>query len=89
MLSFSTWYGAKWYLSKISGGLLFFAAIAGWGFALAILLLPEYTTYTGTSAILLSTNFMPLAYIIYKKNVNSDIPIKSLFKEVAKMLSIN
>jgi hypothetical protein len=28
-----------------------------------------------------------LTYIIYKKNVNNDIPLITLFKEIAQMLS--
>ena len=87
MLSFSTWYGAKWYLGRLSGTLLLLAIISGWGFALVILLIPDYFSYSGTSAILFTTNFLPLTYIIYKKNVNNDIPLITLFKEIAQMLS--
>ena len=87
MLSFSTWYGARWYLGRLVGVLLIFAALAGWGFAVTILLLPSYFSYSGTSAILLSTNFLPAVYIIYKKNVNQDLPLKSLFREIAKAMS--
>ena len=75
LLSFSSWYGGKWHLSRFVGVLLILSCLAGWGFALTILLLPEYFSYSGTSAIMFSTNFLPAVYIIYKKNLNKDIPL--------------
>ena len=87
MLSFSSWYGAQWNIGRLVGFLIIVAALGGWGFALSILVLQEYFSFTGVSSILLSTNFLSAVYIVYKKNVCLDIPLYSLFREIATKLS--
>ena len=40
MLSFSSWYGTKWHLSRLVGALLIISAVSGWLFSLLIQVLP-------------------------------------------------
>ena len=72
MLIFSTfillgavvWYGAKWHVSK---AVIFFFALgsgSAWLFALSVALTEDNYTYSGVSAILLATNFLPACYIL-------------------------
>ena len=83
MLIFSTfvllgavvWYGAKWHVSKAV--IVFFAlgAASAWLFTLIVALTKENYTYSGVSAILLATNFLPACYILHKKTIWKDIPL--------------
>jgi len=96
MLMFSTfiilgaliWYGNKWYVSKVV--VVFFAlgTSSAWLFTLIVSLTDENYTYSGVSAILLSTNFLPACYILYKKTVWKDVPLYALFKMLAYKIMI-
>lgn len=91
MLMFSTfvilgglvWYGNKWHVSKAV--VIFFAlgAFAAWLFTLVVSLTKENYTYSGVSAILLATNFLPACYILHKRTVWKDVPLFGLFKNLA------
>ena len=91
MLMFSTfillgaliWYGNKWYVSNVV--IVFFAlgAFSAWLFTLTVSLTNDNYTYSGVSAIIFSTNFLPACYILYKKTIWKDVPLRALFKRLA------
>ena len=96
MLMFSTfvllgaivWYGAKWHVSKTV--VIFFAlgAFSAWLFTLTVTLTNDNYTYSGVSAILLATNFIPACYILQKKTIWKDLPLDTLFKSLAKKMAV-
>ena len=87
LLSFSAWYGSKWYMSRVVGALMGIAVLSGWLFALVTIFLGSNFSFTGTSATLLSANFLPACYIVYEKSTHNDIPIKRLFSTVAEKMA--
>lgn len=88
MLIFSTfvilgslvWYGNKWHVSKAVVILYALGAFAAWLFTLIVSLTNENYTYSGVSAIILATNFLPACYILHKRTVWKDVPLSGLFK---------
>ena len=95
MIMFSTfvilgsvvWYGAKWYVSKTVIVLLSLSAISAWLFTLTVSLTENNYTYSGASAILLATNFIPACYVLQKKTVWKDVPLYALFRALADQIS--
>ena len=95
MIMFSTfvllgavvWYGAKWHVSKAVIALFSLGAFSAWLFVLVVTLTKENYTYSGVSAILFATNFLPACYILYKKTVWKDIPLYGLFNGLAKQVA--
>ena len=95
MIMFSTfmllgsvvWYGAKWHLSLSVKIFLSLGAFAAWLFTVSISLSKKDYTYSGASAILLATNFIPACYILHKKTVWRDVPMYSLFRALAKEIA--
>ena len=95
MITFSTsvllgaaiWYGAKWNQSKFVIFLFGLGAFSAWLFTLVVALTEENYTYSGVSAILLATNFMPACYILYKKTVWKDVPLYALFRGLASHMA--
>ena len=95
MLMFSTfialgmlvWYGAKWHVSKAVVIFLALGAFAAWVFTLSVALTNENYTYSGASAILLATNFLPACYILHKKTIWKDLPLYDLFRGLALKLA--
>lgn len=83
MLLFSTfvllgavvWYGAKWHVSRAVIVFFVLGALSAWLFTFASALTKDNYTYSGVSAILLATNFLPACYILQKKTVWKDIPL--------------
>ena len=64
ILGVTVWYGAKWHVSKAV--IIFFslAAFSAWLFTLSVTLTENNYSYSGVSAILLATNFIPACYIL-------------------------
>jgi hypothetical protein len=95
MLMFSTfiilgaliWYGNKWYVSKVVIVFFGLGTFSAWLFTLTVSMTGDSYTYSGVSAILLSTNFIPACSILYKKTVWKDVPIYALFKMLAYKIS--
>ena len=95
MIMFSTfvllgtvvWYGAKWHLSRAAKVFLSLGAFSAWVFTLSLSLTKDHYTYSGASAILLATNFIPACYILQKKTVWKDVPIHALFRSLAKQIA--
>lgn len=95
MIMFSTfvilgmvfWYGAKWHVSKAVIVFLSLGAFSAWLFTLTVSLTEKNYTYSGASAILLATNFIPACYILQKKTVWKDLPLYALFRALAKQIS--
>ena len=95
MIMFSTfvllgalvWYGAKWHVSKAVIALFSLGAFSAWLFVLSATLTKDNYTYSGVSAILFATNFLPACYILYKKTVWKDIPLYGLYKGLAKRVT--
>ena len=91
MLMFSTfiilgsliWHSNKWQVSKFV--MIFFGlgALSAWLFTIVVSLTDDNYTYTGFFAILLSTNFLPACYILNQLTIWKDIPLYSLFKNLA------
>ena len=83
MIMFSTfvilggvvWYGAKWYVSKIVIICFALGASFAWLFTFAVTLTNDNYTYSGVSAIILATNFIPACYISQKKTIWKDLPL--------------
>jgi hypothetical protein len=75
LLAFSQWYGTKWSFNRIVGILLIVATLSGWVFVALTIIIPENFSFSGTSAILLSANFLPACYIIHEKTTHKDIPL--------------
>ena len=95
MIMFSTfvllgavvWYGAKWYVSKAVFIFFFLGAFSAWLFTISVALSKDNYEFSGVSAILLSTNFVPACYILQKKTVWKDIPLYGLFRGLAKRIA--
>ena len=87
LLAFSAWYGSKWYLGKIVAGLLIVAMLAGWLFVIVTILMPTNFSFSGTSAILFSANFLPACYIVHEKTTHKDIPLEKLFTAIAAKMA--
>ena len=87
LLAFSSWYGSKWYLGRIVSTLLAFAVLAGWVFVLVTTLVPANFSFSGTSAILFSANFLPACYIVHEKTTHKDIPLAKLFTAIATKMA--
>ena len=87
LLAFSAWYGSKWYFGKIVGILLIVAMLAGWTFVLVTTLIPSNFSFSGTSAILFSANFLPACYIVHEKTTHKDIPLVKLFTAIAEKMA--
>lgn len=95
MIMFSTfvllasviWHGAKWYVSN--SVIVFYALGAGsaWLFTLSVSMTNDNYTYSGVSAILLATNFLPACYMLQKKTVWKDIPLHALFRGLAQKIA--
>ena len=95
MLMFSTfvllasvvWHGAKWHVSKAV--IVFYAlgACSVWLFTLTVSMRDDNYTYSGASAIVLATNFLPACYILQKKTVWNDIPLYTLFRGLAQEIA--
>lgn len=66
-LAFADWYGHKWQLTKLSIGLFITATIAAFFYCFAVIFLPKYFTYNGTTAIFMSLNFIFSTMLIYLK----------------------
>ena len=87
LLAFSSWYGSKWYFGRVVGFLLGFAVLAGWIFVLVTTLIPANFSFSGTSAILFSANFLPACYIVHEKTTHKDIPLVKLFTAIATKMA--
>ena len=95
MIMFSTfvilgsivWYGSKWFVSKAVVTFFALGAFSAWLFTLSVTLTDDNYTYSGVSAILLASNFIPACYILQKKTVWKDIPLYGLFRGMAKRLA--
>ena len=87
LLAFSSWYGSKWYFGRIVGTLLAFAVLSGWIFVLVTTLVPANFSFSGTSAILFSANFLPACYIVHEKTTHKDIPLGKLFSAIASRMT--
>lgn len=87
LLAFSQWYGTKWSFNRIAGILLIIATLAGWVFVALTIFLPSNFSYSGTSAILLSANFLPACYIIHEKTTHKDIPLQKTFTQIAEHMA--
>ena len=75
LLGSIVWYGAKWHVSLSVKILLSLGTFAAWLFTVTVSLTKKNYTYSGASAILLATNFIPACYILHKKMVWRDVPI--------------
>ena len=82
------WYGAKWHVSKAVIVFFVLAGLSAWLFALSVTLTENNYSYSGVSAILLATNFVPACYILQKKTVWKDVPLYGLFRRIAKKISL-
>lgn len=82
------WYGAKWHVSKAVIIFFVLAGLSAWLFALSVTLTENNYSYSGVSAILLATNFVPACYILQKKTVWKDVPLYGLFRRIAKKMSL-
>ena len=95
MLMFSTfialgsvvWYGAKWHMGRPVIFFLALGAFSAWVFTLSVAVTNENYTYSGASAILLATNFLPACYMLHKKTIWKDIPLFGLFRGLAKRIA--
>ena len=95
MLMFSTfvalgsvvWYGAKWHMSRSVIFFLSIGAFAAWVFTLSVAVTNENYSYSGASAILLATNFLPACYMLHKKTIWKDIPLFGLFRGLANRIA--
>jgi hypothetical protein len=70
-LGFADWYGHKWQLTKLSIGLFITATVAAFFYCFAIIFLPKYFTYNGTTAIFMSLNFIFSTMLIYLKTTGA------------------
>jgi hypothetical protein len=84
IIGFSSWYSHNWSLNKPSRVLFYIAASACAIFAVLLTVIPKNYTFTGTTAIFLSINFAPTAYLIYLKARWDDVDLKLLYTEISK-----
>lgn len=87
ILGFVVWYGAKWNMSRAVAIFLSLGAFSAWLFTMTVSLESNNYTYSGASAILLSTNFIPACYILQKKTVWKDVPLYALFRALAEQVA--
>ena len=66
-LGFADWYGHKWHLTKVSLSFFIAATIAGFFYCFAVIFLPGYYSYNGTTAVFLSVNFIFSTILVYLK----------------------
>ncbi len=78
-LGFADWYGNKWQLTKFSIVLFIAATIAAFFYCFAVIFLPNYYTYNGTTAIFMSLNFIFSTILVYLKTagMSSDRYLKT------------
>ena len=66
-LGFCDWYGHKWSLTKLTIGAFLGATLAAFLYCFAVIFLPAQFTYNGTTALLMSLNFIFATALIYLK----------------------
>ena len=64
-LGFSDWYGHNWHLTVFTKIMLVGATITAFMYCLAVIFLPDYFTYNGTTAIFMSINFIFATLLIF------------------------
>jgi hypothetical protein len=66
-LGFADWYGHNWHLTKLSIGFFIGATIAVFFYCFAVIFLPNYFSYNGTTAIFMAINFIFSTALTYLK----------------------
>lgn len=66
-LAFCDWYGHNWHLTKLTISLFIGATIAVFFYCFAVIFLPQYFTYNGTTAIFMALNYIFSTLLVYLK----------------------
>jgi hypothetical protein len=90
-LGFTNWYGHKWHLTKVSLGFFIAAIISGFFYCFAVIFLPGYYSYNGTTAVFLSVNFIFSTILVYLKTsgiqseryIKTDILVQTIIENTA------
>lgn len=77
-LGFTNWYGHNWHMTGFTKFCFITAGVSASLYCLIVIFLPSYFTYNGTTAILLSFNFMAASHLIYSKVMNKLLDINNL-----------
>lgn len=66
-LGFADWYGHSWHMTKMTIGFFIGATIAVFFYCFAVIFLPNYFSYNGTTAIFMAINFIFSTALTYLK----------------------
>lgn len=81
LLGCAMWYARKWRITVGNFGCLFLSMVFLWCYLIAVITLPEYFSYSGTSWVFLAFSFAPILYIHYRiDTVRNRVEYKAYFK---------
>lgn len=63
---FCDWYGHGWFMTRFSKVMLTGAAISAFMYCFVVILIPDYFTYNGTTAIFLSLNYIFVTLMLFE-----------------------
>ena len=64
-LAFCEWHGHDWHLTKFTFSMLISASVVAFIYCYAVLFLPDYFTYNGTTAIFMAVNYIAASIFVY------------------------
>ncbi|CDW72149.1 dek1-calpain-like protein [Stylonychia lemnae] len=83
------WYGHNWHLTKATKVYLIMAGVFAIIYCLIIIFLPDYFSYNGTTAILLTLNYMSVSFLTYSKDEKKYLEIETFIDEMTKEYDIH
>ena len=72
-LGFSDWYGHKWQMTVFTMVMLFSSTVAAFMYCFAVIFLPDYFTYNGTTAIFMSLNYIFSSLLIFMQTATGTV----------------
>jgi hypothetical protein len=66
-LGFCDWFGHNWHITRFTISMFIGSTIAVFFYCFAVIFLPDYFTYNGTTAIFMALNYIFSTTLIYLK----------------------